>query len=258
MPVSNDVKGVWMNLDLAVQSYCFRTIKDNRQVAACVGACGVDGIELCVAHVDLADERSWDEVIGAYRDAGVRIVSFGVARMGRDADLARRAFAFAAAAGAGHISVDFPVDAVPACYEVAGRLAGEYGVRLGLHNHGGRHWLGHPDVVGQALAAAPERVGLCLDSGWALDSWTDPVAWVERFRQRLYAVHFKDFVYERVRKPVDVVTGEGNLDLGAFCRALAAAGFSGPALVEYEGDPDDPVPAVTRCVQAVRAAVAGV
>jgi len=36
--------------------------------------------------------------------------------------------------------------------------------------------------------------------------------------------------------------------------ALQAVDFDGYAVIEYEEDPENPVPAISKCVQAVRAA----
>ena len=49
-------------------------------------------------------------------------------------------------------------------------------------------------------------------------------------------VHVKDFVYDRARNPSDVIIGEGNLKLPAFMAALKQINFTGPLVIEYEGD----------------------
>jgi sugar phosphate isomerase/epimerase len=53
-----------------------------------------------------------------------------------------------------------------------------------------------------------------------------------------------------------VIIGEGNLNLKKFLATLADIGFDGTFVLEYEGDVDDPVPALKQCVDAVRAALA--
>jgi len=65
-------------------------------------------------------------------------------------------------------------------------------------------------------------------------------------------VHFKDFVFERNGQWKDVVVGTGNLKLKAFADALQAGGFDGMAVIEYEADPENPVPALTECVKSMR------
>ena len=67
-------------------------------------------------------------------------------------------------------------------------------------------------------------------------------------------MHLKDFVYTRDREPVDVVIGTGILDLPALVTALGEAGFNGVPIIEYEGDVNNPVPALTDCVKEIAAA----
>jgi sugar phosphate isomerase/epimerase len=86
-----------------------------------------------------------------------------------------------------------------------------------------------------------------------MDSRQDPVEMIKSFKDRLFAIHLKDFVFDRAGVPEDVVLGTGNLDLKKLLAALDDAGFDGPAIIEYEGDADDPVPATKKCVAAIRA-----
>ena len=75
----------------------------------------------------------------------------------------------------------------------------------------------------------------------------------EQFGDRLYSLHFKDFTFKPDRSPVDVVVGTGNLDLPGLVKLLDKQNFSGPAIIEYEGDVDNPAPAVAKCVEAIKA-----
>jgi hypothetical protein len=91
-----------------------------------------------------------------------------------------------------------------------------------------------------------------LACAWALDAGEDPVKMIEEFGPRLALVHLKDFVFDRARKPEDVVVGTGNLSLPKVATALASSGFAGELVLEYEGDVANPVPALAACVQAIR------
>ena len=239
------------NSNIGVQSFCFRAFKDNQRVAELVKECGLSKIELCGVHADFKDEGSFDDVISVYRDAGVQIVSIGVQRFAGDRNTESKYFAFARRAGAGVISADFAIDSVPQSYETVQSLGDEYDINVAIHNHGGPHWLGSAAMLGHVFGEAGNRVGLCLDTAWALDSREDPVAMARNFSDRLYGVHVKDFVFDRARKPEDVVIGQGNLDLPAFVAALKEGGFPGPMVLEYEGDVDNPVPALKQCVAAL-------
>ena len=242
--------------NLGVQSYCFRGFKENRKVAELVRQCGLSKIELCGVHADFSKEKEYDAVIATYRGAGVSIISIGVQGFRNDEAAERCFFEFAARAGARVISADFGVDTAPACYRAAEKLADKYDINIAIHNHGGRHWLGCAAMLRHVFAHTSPRIGLCLDTAWALDSGEDPLAMAKEFGPRLYAVHVKDFVFDRARKPQDVVAGEGNLDLRKLAAVLKDVGFRGAGVFEYEGDVDNPVPALQRSVAAVRQAEA--
>jgi len=239
---------------LGIQSYCFRGFESNEDVIRCLKECGVSTVELCCVHMDFSDVSAFDGVIGLYADAGIDIVAIGVETMLSNETEERKRFEFMKKAGAEVMSIDFHPSSSPESWRTAERLAEEYDVRLGIHNHGGHHWLGSSQMLEHVFANTNDRIGLCLDTAWALDSREDPVAMAERFGTRLYGVHVKDFVFDRARQPEDVVVGQGNLDLPAFLGTLEKVGFNGAMVLEYEGDVENPVPALTSCVNAVREA----
>ncbi|MFC1582523.1 sugar phosphate isomerase/epimerase family protein [Planctomycetota bacterium] len=242
-----------INEQLAVQSYCFRNFKDNQKVVELVKECGLSAIELCGVHADFNDENTFDDLLKVYADGGVGIVSIGVEGFSNDEAAERKRFDFSKKAGLKVISCDFRVNTVPDSYRTAEKLADEYDINVAIHNHGGRHWLGAAQMLDQVFADTSPRIGLCLDTAWAMHSHEDPVTLTERFKDRLYSLHLKDFVFDRAGNPEDVVVGTGNLDLAAVLDLLDKQGFSGPAVIEYEGDVEDPAPAVAKCVEAIKA-----
>ena len=243
--------------DFGVQSFCFRNSRDNAAVAAKVREIGLDKVEVCAVHADFDDPAAFAKVVRTYEDAGVKVVSIGVETFDGDEAFARNRMECVKAAGASHFSAHFKVGtfarAVP---QVAG-LCEEYGLRCGVHCHGGYMFGGQPDVLRHLLDLGGGRVGLCLDTAWCMQigpARGDPVKWAaETFKGRVYGVHYKDFAFDRRGAWTDTVVGEGNLDLPAFVSALEAGGFDGYAVLEYEADPDDPVPALKRCVEKMRA-----
>ncbi|HOL66267.1 MAG TPA: sugar phosphate isomerase/epimerase family protein [bacterium] len=247
-----------MELRLGVQSYCFRHFKDNQKVASLVRECGLSRIELCGVHVNFSAPETFAAVVGTYQQAGVEIVSTGVNGLANRETEERKLFDFLRQAGAGLMSVSFDINTMPDCFRTAERLAEEYGINLAIHNHGGRHWLGSSEVLTYVFKNTSNRIGLCLDTAWALDSGENPVAMVEKFASRLYALHIKDFIFERDRRPRDVVAGKGNLNLKNLFQTLKKVGFSGESIIEYEGDVENPVPALGKCVASIQEAAATV
>jgi len=241
--------------ELGVQSYCYRGFKTNEEVIEKVKASDLTAIELCGVHADFTDESTFDAVVDLYKSSGVDIVSIGVQGFNNDEAAERKNFEFCKRAGARFMSVTFSPASTPESFKTAEKLADEYDILLAIHNHGGRHWLGSSQILNHVFNITGKRIGLCLDTAWALDAGEDPIAMVESFAERLYGLHFKDFTFDRARKPVDVVLGEGNLDLVKLNAALKAVDFSGFAVLEYEGDVSNPVPALSDCVKAIRDAL---
>ncbi len=242
---------------LGIQSFCFRGFKQHHEVIEKLKACGVSTIELCAAHVDFTDSSQFDSIINEYVDAGAHIPSIGVQTFRNNESEERLYFEFAKKAGAKFISASFDINTVPESIRTAEKLSDEYDIPLAIHNHGGKHWLGSTEMLRRVFADTSKRIGLCLDTAWALDSREDPIHMVKTFSDRLYGVHIKDFIFNKNREPEDVVVGTGNLNLKMLSDTMEDAGFSGYAVIEYEGDVDNPVPALTECVHKVRETAIG-
>ncbi len=238
--------------DMAVQSYCFRHFKKNEEVAEKVREAGFSNLELCAVHADFTDEKSFAKVIGIYVKAGIKIVSIGVQSMNNNPKVEEKFFKFAKMAGAKLMSVSFPFSFSLDSFRAAEKLADKYDVNMGIHNHGGHDWLGSAGILKTVFDNTGPRVGLTLDTAWALDASQDPVEMAEMFSGRLYGLHLKDFTFNTARKPADVIIGTGNLDLPKLFAALQKINFNGAVILEYEGDTENPVPAIKQCVEQVR------
>lgn len=240
--------------NFGVQSYCFRNFKDNAAVAKMVREIGVDRIEVCAVHANFDNVGEWKEVVKTYQDAGVSIVSLGVQTF-TGADNEKNWFECAAIAGAKHISAHFQVGTFEKAIISARKLCREFGIRVGIHLHGGYMFGGQPDVIRHLVGLGTPEIGINIDTAWAMQIGPhqgNPVKWVNDFAGSIYGIHFKDFVFERNGQWKDVVVGEGNLDLPKFVAALEETKFDGMAVIEYEADPENPTPALKRCVERMR------
>lgn len=240
---------------VGVQSYCFRGFKENEKVAEQVRKIGVSRLELCAVHINFNDPSSFEKVIDTYKKAGVSIPSIGVEGFNNNEAAEKNRFEFCKLSGAKVISCDFGVGNTPESYRVAEKLAEKYDVYLAIHNHGGYHWLGNTQILEHVLKNTSPRIGLCLDTAWALDARENPVAMIEKFASRMYGAHIKDFIFNRNRTSEDVVVGTGNLDLPKAMKALAACPNLKSVVLEYEGDVNNPAPALTQCVEACNKAI---
>jgi sugar phosphate isomerase/epimerase len=240
--------------DFGVQSYCFREFKNNKDVAAKVREIGVDKVELCGVHANFHQLDTVKEATRIYKDAGVSIISLGVETFKGEAN-ERDIFESAAIAGAKHISCHFQVDTFPKAIPHIQKLSDEFGIRVGIHCHGGYQFGGQPDVLDYLVKLGAPQIGVWIDTAWCIQigPWQGkPVEWVKRYSGHIYGVHYKDFTFAPSGQWSDVVVGQGNLDLPAFIAALEAENFNGAAVIEYEADAHNPVPALTKCVQAMR------
>ncbi len=240
---------------IGVQSYCFRHFRTTPEVIEKVKALGLDRLELCRSHADFTNPEAFRETAAQYRDAGLTIDSIGVeAFHGYDSE--RAIFESAAIAGAKTVSAHFAVGTYPQAIRRVREWAREFGVRVGIHCHGGYMFGGSPDVLEHLIGLGGPEIGVWIDTAWAMQIGPrlgKPVEWVKRFSGSIYGVHYKDFTFEANGQWRDTIIGEGTLDLPAFLNALEEDGFDGPAILEYEGDVENPVPALTRCVAAIRA-----
>jgi len=237
--------------ELGIKSYCFRDFKDNRTVVKMLKECGVDRLDISGTHFNIHQPETWDEVFQTYSDGGIALIGM-TAGLTDDPAHNRRVFQFAQRAGFATISSTFaPKGHLERIRQITA-LCDEFACRLAIHNHGGHDWLGCAQALEYIFDIAGPQIGLCMDTAWTLDAGEDPCNWIDRFANRLYAIHYKDFVFDRRGKEQDVVVGTGCLDLPKLLKKLHAANFTGPAVIEYEGDPDNPVPALTQCVKQVR------
>ncbi|CCG89037.1 TIM barrel protein [Erwinia piriflorinigrans] len=134
------------------------------------------------------------------------------------------------------------------------RIAQEqYGVRPVIHPHAGG-CIEFADEIERLVQDIPHSVaGLCLDTGHLYYSAMDPVAWLDRYFERLDYIHFKD-VNEAVFR--DVIArrldffsacaegvmcpiGKGAIDYPAVRVLLAERHYQGWVTIEQERDPRD-------------------
>lgn len=237
---------------LGIQSYCFRNFQPLSALIDCLKRVGLHYVEIWPGHLDYKAGRTVArQGLDALKKAAITIDSYGVVGVDADEKKSRELFEFCKMAGLQSFSIggvnDDAIDLVES-------LCDEYGVNVAIHNHGCRHEFGSFDVLEELFSRTSSRIGLCMDTAWALDSGEDPVAGVERFADRLYGVHLKDFIFDEAHKPKDVLIGTGGLDLPAFMDALHGIGFDGYLSLEYEGNPDDPMDEVMACMRAVKKA----
>ena len=221
---------------IGVKSYSFRTIKDSAECAHAVRSCESTVIDLSGTHVNYDAPETWAKVIADYADNGVTIAGTGVVSMRNDEAWNRRFFDFAKLAKAELVSITFDPTDWEQTVALVEKLSEEYGILTAIHNHGGYNWLGSSTALKYVFAKCSKRIGLCLDTAWCIHTEREnPVQWMELFGDRMYGIHFKDFVWERNGKHVDSIVGEGSLDLPATLEKFKEMELIKSACLEYEG-----------------------
>jgi sugar phosphate isomerase/epimerase len=182
------------------------------------------------------------------QEQGVSVIGFGVNPFSKDHDANRRQFEFAKAFGLEYLSAD----PTPDSFESLDKLVEEYGVAIGIHNHGPGHRYEKIDTIADAIKNHHEKIGCCIDTGHFLRSREDPVRAAEVFGKRIYGVHLKD-VRDATRF---TILGQGDLRTADLLKVLARLNYNYCLALEYEEHPEDPEADLRDCLQAVREAAA--
>ncbi len=233
---------------VGLQSYTYRKFSALAGLEQARQA-GVTALEVYPGHIGPdADDTTVEGFQAAAQKAGIRICGYGVISLGAGAEAHMR---LAKRLGCEYVSIDVRPDDRQSLDQGL-RLAEQLGLKLGIHNHGPGHHYSTLDTVLAVLRGRPERLGACVDTGHFLRAKQDPVAAIRELGPRVHAVHLKDFVDERT----EVMPGTGGLNMTAALAALRDVGFSTAHVLEYEADADNPTPAVSQAVAAVRKALA--
>jgi len=239
---------------LGIQSYCYRKFDTLEGLMGALDASGLAYVEIWPRHLSYQLDRSEQEAaLAALKARNIAMDSYGQVRFANDEAEARAVFEFAKLAGIRAITSDIDEDAI----DMLEKLTEEYGINLAVHNHGRNHRYGRFDQLDPIFGRTSERFGLCLDTAWFLDAGCEPLEAVDRYGDRVYGVHLKDFVFDDEGKHQDVIIGTGGLDMPGLMKKLENLGFNGYLSIEYEGDVDDPIPAVKECVQVAQDVIAG-
>jgi inosose dehydratase len=229
---------------MGIQSYSLRGMKLDEALAA-TRKLGLSWWEGWDGHVPITEnmaDRSAARL--KLKGAGVSMRTFGVVGFSGDEARSRRIFEFARGMGVQILSAD----PAPEAFDHLERLVREFGIRIAIHNHGPGSRYDKIASVADAIRNRDEGIGACVDTGHFLRSKEDPVRAIEVLGSRLYGVHLKD-VKDASRF---TVLGQGDLDVRGCLRALKKLGYRDILALEYEENPQNPMPDLERCLDVVR------
>ncbi|MFC1544629.1 sugar phosphate isomerase/epimerase family protein [Gemmatimonadota bacterium] len=236
---------------MGVQSWCFREWDLARMIAG-MKELNLGHIELALS-VHLPLDSAADKVeqtTALLAAAGITIDAFGVERISDDEEQARKIFEFGKKLGVTAISVYPAYEALP----LVDRLANEYSIPVGIHNHGPEDKLyATPDMFRERIVGLSSMVGLCVDSGHYGRSGVNSSAVIDEFPERIRMVHLKDMVPDSSNEYgwSDRIVGQGMLDLPGIMSRLVDIDFNGPFSLEYESEPSAPIQPLKQCLAAV-------
>ena len=181
-------------------------------------------------------------VLDKAKSCNVTIIDYGVTGIsGKEAD-ARKLFDWAKKMGITTLVSEPDPKDLPAI----DKLAGEYGMKVAIHDHPKptRYW--DPAYV-YPLVKNLKNVGLCADVGHWKRSGLDPVEMLKLYGDKVLSLHFKDLVPgENSRGLHDVPWGTGTSRAADMLAVLKEKGFKGPIAIEYEYKWD--LPTLQKCV----------
>ena len=239
------------NYEMGIQSYSLRHFVAIEDFLGQAKRLNLPFVELWRGHLP---EDAGDEEIVRFRDrlreSGITINAFGVERFTDEHEQNEAVFRLARNLGVGVLSANPSKRA----FSSLEKLVDQYDIRIAIHNHGpeDERWR-RPEWIMEAVDGLDPRIGACADLGHFIRAGVDPVTALEILGSRVLGVHLKDFDDEEN----DVVLGEGGLDVVKTFETFQNFGFLGPISLEFEGDKEDPVPAMLRCLDVVAAAISG-
>ena len=250
-PWVEEPKGPYAPFRMALQSYSLRKFDFQKAVETTFDL-RLSFIDLWPDHfpMNLGDSE-FRLHLKAMRQNLVRRIAYGVVEFTKDDDKNREIFEFAKKLNVYAVTAN----PAPDSFDSLDKLVEKYGIAVGVHNHGPEDKrYGTPDLIEKAIKDHNKLIGLCIDTGHFLRAGVKPVDAMKAFKERIYAVHLKD-VKSEGGKQKETIVGQGDLDLVPFLRALKESGFKGGLALEYEDDPDNPVPAMKKCLEAIQDAV---
>lgn len=189
-----------------------------------------------------------------FEAAGITIVGGGVVTLQRDDDQdVRTYFEYARMAGMPLMTIAPTPTTLPRIE----RFVREYGIAVAIHNHGPEdEFFPAPSDALPLIQGMDPRVGLCVDLGHTARAGVDVVEALAQAGDRVLDIHLKDLT-----NPKDVeshcVVGEGVIPIPGVFRQLAEMRYAGCVNLEYEIDPENPLPGMQRSMSYLRGVLAG-
>ncbi len=195
-----------------------------------------------ITHFSMESD-SRKKLMALLKDKGIALVAYGVIK-GKNEEEWEQIFEYAKNMGAKTITTSPDANDL----DLVEKLCEKYEINAAIHNHPIPSLYWHPDSVLNAVEGRSPRMGACPDIGHWMRSGLDPVECLQKLEGRIIMLHLKD-INELDRKAHDVPWGTGVGDIPAMLTELKRQGYQGPIHIEYEHNPENPVPDVEVCIR---------
>lgn len=180
------------NVNLQLYSFGFECPLSLLEKIKCAGEMGFAGVEFARGYENLPVE----DVQQALKEANVKAESAHVAFQFMERDIP-----YLAKLGVKLVACPMaPFNTSDEAKETAedlnrfGKLAKEYGMLVGYHNHTGEFYQDNGKYLMDTLIenTDPETVAFEIDCGWASAAGIDPVAYINKHAGRIAGIHIKE------------------------------------------------------------------
>jgi sugar phosphate isomerase/epimerase len=186
-----------------------------------------------------------------FNDAGVEIYAWKQLGTDMTDEEIEYVFNVAEALGNTHVTLELPEDGA------ALRRLGQFGERRGIYVAYHTHEQGSLTVFDEAFAVSPANMAN-VDLGHYVAAGGDPLAFMERFHDRVASFHLKDRTTP-ANGAGNLAWGTGDTPLVEILRMVQRNGWTMPATIELEYEVpagSDAVAEVRTCLQFCREALA--
>lgn len=179
--------------------------------------------------------------------AGVRLLTYYIQDISADEAGCRRVFEFGRKIGIETFMSEPKLEAL----DTIERFCEEYDIKVALHNHDRKaspnYW--NPEGILKACEGRSKRLGACADLGYWMRDGIDPIAAVNKLKDRLITVQMHD-LNELSPAGHDVPWGSGAGRSEQFIKEMHRLGIK-PTMwgLEYSYNFMESMPEITKCVE---------
>lgn len=247
------IKGA--NFKLGVASYSFRKFS-RAEAIRMTKELGTPYLNVKDFHLPLnSTPEQIDAAKKEFADAGIILVGCGNISFEKDDDAdIRSKFDYAKRAG-------FPLIVCAPTHQTLPKLekyVREYNIKIAVHNHGPEDKnFPTPQSVLKVVKNMDPRCGLCIDIGHTARTGVDVVESIAEAGPRLLDMHAKDLANPRVKES-QVPVGDGKLPFPQIFLQLIKMKYGGCVNLEYEVQPENPLPGMQKSFSYMRGVLAGI